>query len=37
MLEKKQLHELFVITGRLDDVSALILKCLKTMFYQTGH
>ena len=29
MLEKKQLHELFVITGKLDDVSSVDINMLK--------
>ena len=37
MLEKKQLHELFIITGKIDDVSAVNINMLKTIFYQTGH
>ena len=29
MLEKKQLHELFIITGTVDNVSAIDIKMLK--------
>ena len=37
MLEKSNYMSYLLLLAEVDSVSLLILKCLKTMFYQTGH